>query len=92
MTLYARRTRVSDRQRRIFRNTLLARERELKAARDRLDNDVALLDTVALELGYRPRDERVDDLLIPARVHNGDAQRGAVNLRWHSGSKAEGIA
>ena len=37
--------------------------------------------TVLLELLDSAGDERVNDLLVPSRVHNGDAQRGAVEFR-----------
>lgn len=53
-------------------------EGKLKAARDRLDDDVRILHSGLLQLLDRALNERVNDRLVPPCVHNSDAEWRAV--------------
>lgn len=53
---------------------------QLPRARDRLDDDVALRDAAGQQLGLGTLQQRVNDLGVPSRVHDADAQAGAVVL------------
>lgn len=55
---------------------------QLPGPRDRLDDDVALLDAAGKQLRLGALQEGVDDLGVPAGVDDADAQAGAVVLFW----------
>lgn len=61
-------------------HSLLGSEWQLVASWNGLDHNVLLLDTKALELCDGTLDEGLDDLVVPARVDNRDAEGRAVML------------
>lgn len=53
---------------------------EFPRARHRLDNNVALLYAAGQQLRLGALEERVNDLGVPSRMDDADAQAGAVML------------
>ncbi len=55
---------------------------QLPGSRDGLYNDIRVLDTAFGQLCLGALEKRRDDSLVPACVHDADAQGAAVVLLW----------
>lgn len=72
-------------------DVLFARQRELVAAGDGLDDNVLVPDALLPEGRASAGEEGVDDGVVPAGVHDGDAEAGAVVGGGSGGEALDGV-
>lgn len=72
-------------------DVLFARQRELVAAGDGLDDNVLVPDALLPEGRASAGEEGVDDGVVPAGVHDGDAEAGAVVGGGSCGEALDGV-